>query len=460
MEAIAAQQRKHHVTFFRQSGWLMIANIAGGFMSLGVHFLSNSVDQSQYAAFGTLLMLASCLPAIPLQMLYAQQTASALALGKERELSWTIRLGLLFTTAFWVAVALPVFLYQVQIIARWSIPDAASLWIALATILVSLWNPVFGGVLQGRQDFLWLGNAAISMGAFRISIAALLVLGLKTGTMGMMIGALVGMSAAAGIAGWRTRDLWLLPARRFPARTLLRHAIPLILGFWAFQFMFTSDQMFAQAFFSEQPVAEQRETAGVATEQEPALSINPESAAPPKKSAGYYYAAGTLSRALLWLVLPLAAVMFPKLVHNRASAQKSNLLGLVVLGTAVLSIIGSACLYLASPIVVKIVYPDDYIRPVVALLPWYLGAMIPLAMANVLINDLLASDDFRIVPILVILVIAYGFTQPYMLNNVQRTPVMLLQVLGSFNVLLLSACGWAVLTKKTDPHKPTPIPAA
>jgi O-antigen/teichoic acid export membrane protein len=409
----APRVQKQHATFFRQSGWLMIANITGGFMSLGVHFLSNRVDQTQYAVFGTLLMLTSCLPAIPLQMLYAQQTASALALGRERELSWTIRLGVLLTTALWLLAAIPVFIYQHEIADRWQLPDVRVLWITLTTILLGLWNPIFGGALQGRQDFLWMGGSAISMGACRLLVAALLVLGLQSGATGMMIGALAGVAASTAIAIWRTRDLWMRPVQRFPGKALLRHAIPLVLGFWAFQFMFTSDQMFAQTFFAG------------------------------KDGAGHYYAAGTLSRALLWLVLPLAAVMFPKLVHSRASSQKSNLLGLVVLGTALLSIVGGACLYLVSPLVVKIVYPDDYITATVALLPWYLLAMVPLALANVLINDLLASDEFKIVPVLVILVVVYGFTLPYVMNHVQKAPVV-----GAFNLLLLGASGWAVFTKR------------
>ena len=52
-----------------------------------------------------------------------------------------------------------------------------------------------------------------------------------------------------------------------------------------------------------------------------------------------YVAAGTLSRGpFLWFVLPLAAsVMFPKAGGFKSSAkgQKSDLFGLVVIGTAV-----------------------------------------------------------------------------------------------------------------------------
>ncbi len=75
-------------------------------------------------------------------------------------------------------------------------------------------------------------------------------------------------------------------------------------------FMFTADTMFVKAYF-------------------------------PDDDAGFYIGAGTLSRALLWLVLPLAAVMFPKIVHSAARSEKSNLLGMVLLGTGVLAATGA-----------------------------------------------------------------------------------------------------------------------
>ena len=42
----------------------------------------------------------------------------------------------------------------------------------LAVVLMNLWMPVFSGVLQGRQDFFWLGWAAIVSGVGRIAVAA------------------------------------------------------------------------------------------------------------------------------------------------------------------------------------------------------------------------------------------------------------------------------------------------
>ena len=43
-----------------------------------------------------------------------------------------------------------------------------------------------------------------------------------------------------------------------------------------------------------------------------------------------------------------------------------------------------------------------------AMLPWYAGAMVPLALANVLVNDLLARSRFQMVPFLVLLAMFYG----------------------------------------------------
>src|SRR6266481_949942 len=89
---------KPHAAFFRQSGWLMMATIFAGFMSLGVHFLNKLIPPAEYSKFGVLLMVVSCLPTIPLQMVFAQQSAAALAENRERQLAGMIRLAWIWTS--------------------------------------------------------------------------------------------------------------------------------------------------------------------------------------------------------------------------------------------------------------------------------------------------------------------------------------------------------------------------
>ncbi len=413
-EAVSTVDHKPHAAFFRQSGWLMIAAIAGGLLTFGVHFLSKSksVNAEQYAAFITLLTLVmTCVPTLPLQMIYAQQTALATATGREKQLAGFIRMGWLLTFLLWAAGAMLVVIFQKQIVAGWHLPDATGLLVTLPLILVSLWLPMFGGVLQGRQDFFWMGWSQIIGGFGRVAGAAALVLLLALGSTGMMAGALLGVAVAAGINIWRSRDLWSGAAEKFDVRKISRQVVPLLLGFGACQFMFTSDTLFVKAHFNDDQMAP-------------------------------YGAVGTLSRALLWLVLPLAAVMFPKLVHASAKAEKTNLFSIVVLGTAILAAGGALGLWLVGPLLVKFMAKASFVPEAIKLIPWYAGAMIPLALANVMVNDLLARERYSVVPWMVLLAVGYGFTLPWMLNHFPGRIEVALQTLGAFNLLLFAICAF------------------
>ncbi len=419
-----AKAEKQHAAFFRQSGWLMIANITGGLLSFGVHLLNKKISPAEYSIFGTLLMVTACVPVLPLQMVFAQQSAMALATNRTRQLAGVVRLTWLCLFGLWAVAALAVLVFQAPIISRWQLPGATALWVTLLTVLVSLWWPMFTGLLQGKQDFFWMGCSLILGGVGRIVVAAVLVLGFAGGATAMMTGAMIGIGLMAGIACWRTRDLWALRSEKFNARESLGQIVPLMLGFGACQILFTSDTIFAKAFFSGD-------------------AMKP------------YVAAGTLSRALLWLVLPLAAVMFPKLVHGHAKAEKTNLFGIVVLGTGVLAGCGMLGLWLLGPWVVKLVYKSGDVSETMRLIPWYAGAMVPLALANVLVNDLLARARFRVVPAMVVLAVAYGFTLVHMLNRFPGRLEVVLQTLGAFNFLLLLICAWfAFRGPKSEAAKP------
>src|SRR4029078_4756894 len=108
-------------------------------------------------------------------------------------------------------------------------------------------------------------------------------------------------------------------------KEMLARIMPLFIAFGVCQFLFTTDTMFAKPYFDDDDMK-------------------------------HYVAAGTLSRALLWLVLPIAAVMFPKIVHSSAKGEKNNLFAIVIAGTAVLAAIGAVGLRVVGPIVVRIAF--------------------------------------------------------------------------------------------------------
>lgn len=385
----------------------MIANIAGGALMWALHFLARRLQAGEYGTFGALLTVVMVLPTMPLQMVLAQQTAKALATGRERELAGMIRLVWLGTFLLWLLAAGVVLFQQESLLKLLQINNPVGLWITLVTCLFAMWLPLFGGVLQGQQNFFWLGWAMMLNGVGRLTIAALAVLVLGGYATGMMSGVLLGFLVGSMIALWQCATLWRLPPAPFDWRPLLAQVGPLLLGFGAFQVLFTADTFFAKACFT-----------GDQTDA--------------------YFGAGTLSRALMWLVGPLAAVMFPRIVHSAAKAEKSDLLRVVLLGTLVLAVGGAVGLWTVGPFVVKLIYPPRYAAQAIALLPWYAWAMVPLALANVLLNDLLARGLFRVVPSLVVLALGY----PFALTQLHDSPVTVLKVLGGFNLLLLAVSAW------------------
>ena len=392
---------------------MMMSSIIAGFMSLGVHFLNKVIPQGEYSNFGVLVMVVACLPTMPLQMVFAQQTATAIAENRERQLAGMIRWTWLWTSVIWVVVVVLATIFQKQIVSGWQLSSAAPLYATIFAILVSLWLPLFAGVMQGRQDFFWYGWATIAGGVLRLAAGAVAVIVFHLGAAGMLWGATIGVGLASLIVIGRTRDFWMWgqPSEPFDSGALSKQIIPLILAFGVCQFLFTTDTMYAQVHFTAD-------------------------------SMKRYVAAGTLSRALLWLVLPISSVMFPKIVHASAKKEKNNLLAIVIAGTAVLAVIGAAGLCIVGPIVVRIVFKPEDVADTVALLPWYAGAMIPLALANVLVNDLMARGRFKAVPFMLVIGVAYAFTLPYMLRHYPGRMTVVLQTLGVFTTLLFIVCAW------------------
>jgi len=332
-------------------------------------------------------------------------------------LAGIIRTAWLWTGLFWLAGAVVVLLFQRQILVSWKMDSAAGLYLTLVVVLLSVWLPLFWGVLQGKQDFLWLGWSMMVNAFGRVTVAAVAVLALHAYSTGMFSGVLVGIVAAFGIAVWRTRSLWLSPSLPFDRQGLLQQVIPLMVGFLGFQILFTADTLFVKVYFSE-------------------------------ADAGFYVGAGTLSRALMWLVLPLAAVMFPRLVHSAVKSEKSNLTTLVMGGTAVLAIAGALGLSLLGPWIVRLVLKGTFVEVTSSLLPWYAFAMVPLAMANVLLNDLLARPASKLIPALSILGLAAGYMVA--LTRFHDSMRMVLQTMGVFNVLLLGLCAWFAWRGRTS----------
>ena len=417
--------------FFRQSAWMMFANVACGALMFAVHFFSKKIPEAEYAILGTLLALLNfvAIPMLPLQTLFAHQTAAAVTETQRRQLAATVRMVLFGSLGVWLIVAAGAWIWQENLMAMWKIQHPLALWAALLVPLCGLWQPVFLGVLQGRQNFLWLGWAFILNGLTRLGFVAVIVLSLNAiaaGSLhvpgfilnllhldqlgvyggGIMVAAALGALVALLIGAWQGRSALRGPGEPFDWRGWLKRLVPLSLGLGASQFLFSADPMFVQKYFD--------------------------------KDVNSYIAVGTMCRALVMFVGPITAVMFSKIVHSRARAEKTNLTGLTLLLTAALAGLGALCLAVLAPWILRFVFKESFLATGVPLMRWFAWVMLPLALGNVLLNHLLAHSAFRVVPRLVVIVAGYAVA----LTQFHDSFFTVLKVMAVSNGLFLAVTAW------------------
>lgn len=428
----------HRAKFFRQSGWMVSATLAGGICMFAVHIIYPKLGDKEYGLFTTLLAMLNLLtiPALGLQTMFAQQTASALTPADNARLCGTTRGVLGWAFALWGVFALAVGFFRRDIMSTLAIANPIALWLVVVFFLCLLWQPVWFGLLQGRQNFLWLGWALITNGAGRFVTVVILVFACGALATGAIAGALLGIAASVIMAAVQTRSDWNAAERLpFDWRNWLQQIIPLTFGLGAFQFIFSVDVLLVRSFYLE-------------------------------NQTGNYNAAGTIARGLVMFTAPLAQVMFPKIVHSKALGKKSNVLVYTLLSCAALSVLaaagctfvghvlrqsietpGYAPFFLPAAFLAKLQAHPEAVRALGHLIPWFVWCMLPLALGNMLLNNLIAHKEYRVVPYLVLLVIAYvtaviQFAELHPSGNDFAHFKRVIQILGLANLAFAGLCGW------------------
>jgi O-antigen/teichoic acid export membrane protein len=373
-----------------------------------VHKVAKEMPKAEYGVFMTLLQVLNMMtiPAMGLQLVFVQQTVAALARGETRQLTGTVRGVLKVAFILWVVIAGVALIFQGQIAAAYKIQNPAAIWATVAMALVAAVNPVVMGLLQGKMNFLWLGIAAMLNGAGRLIGIAIIVLILGGYAAGAMGGAVIGMSLAVAVAAWHTRDIWAGPSEPIQWRPWLGRVVPLTLGFGTSTVMLSWDMIVVQRFF-------------------------------PQDLTGFYAAAGMIGRALVFLTAPLTAVMFPKVAHSAARDEKSDVLGQALGATALLGGVAALGCTIVPWLPLWIIY-DKSFQSVAPLVPWFAWCMLPLTLANVLLNNLLAHRRFEAVPWLIVVALGYAVTLWFWHDSFLRV----VQLLGAFAVLFFGVCAF------------------
>lgn len=370
------------------------------------------MSTEQYGLFGVFLqslLPQLAIPALGIQAAFVQLSASAITPDRESELAAAVRRVALVLIALWGVAAVFVTAFSTRLLEIYKLGSVSALVILMATVLASLLLPVFNGIIQGRQDFLWFGWVTMLGGFGRFAGVGVMV-GLFGGTaLNAMLGALFGQLLSLGVAVWRSQSAWRRSASAFDLGVFVRRVTPLTLALGALVVLQTADIAAAgEALTGEQ--------------------------------SGIYVAAGSVARSVLYLAAPMVWVMFPRIVREAATSQSSSVLAqacgvsLFVCGGAALG----ATLFPELPF--RIIQGGRYLAAA-QLLPSIAWCFLPLMLTTVLLNNLLARSCFKVVWPLLVVATGYWLA----LRRFNDSPQEIIATLGvaaTLSLVLVGAITW------------------
>ena len=412
-DATPSSGKESKISFFRQSGWMMISTFLMGVCMWAVHPLSNHMSSEEYETANTMLRLLMVMgiPAGALQMVFAKYSSAAITEQEKRQLATKFRAVIKFGTLLWAAFFCYVGFAQDWIVTTWQLTGPAPLWGTCAAGLTWFWWAIMIGVIQGRQNFLWYGFAAIFNGVGRVAIAVTLVIVLGWGGTGIVFGAWFGLAISAATAAWHARDLFPLEDAKPDWSKWMIDMVPLAMFGAIMTILMTSDIGFVQARF-------------------PSGEIAP------------YNVASVLALAMVNFTVPIAGVMYPKIVRSVRLDEKSNALPLTVMTTAIVAACGAIALTIMAPIAIRYGFSARF-EAIAPLVPWFAWCMFPLTMTNVLIAHLLATTRYRAIAVLLLISLGYLFTLwktvPTPAPGTDLMPLFkkVVQTIGIFNLAIL-----------------------
>ncbi len=360
---------------------LMVASLIAN----GVNFSQNIVmmnvmgergDYPQYAALLSMIGIAG-LPVTALMQLVAHRTALYLkegAPGKIRPLFARVLRDTVLVSVVFVLIAG----FNAGWLAEQVNVGESSLVILTALIIgLSALMPVMGGGLQGIQAFYWMSFVGIVWAVSRLAIGAGLVLP-GGGVSGALVGQLIAVLVHLVVCGWALRPY--LAKRKEGARG---HEGPLY-GYFAksgiilgcFSGIFMLDSIVFNKYFD----GDVKET---------------------------YSRIGVLARSVVYLTMPIAWALFPKVVSKGGSDDESGrALGFGLAMVAVISIVTAFGCWILSPFVANTIIGSDAPETVMQLRAFIL-AMSPLSLVYIVVTFEIAQHRFAVMFPVVIGFIAY-----------------------------------------------------
>ena len=365
----------------RHGTLMVVGTFAGAVCNAGFHMVSGRLlPESAYGALVAMLgiVLAFSQPALALQNTLAHRIALLRQSGQTASVPAYFRRWLPWPVLLLVPL-LPIlaWLLRAPLSAFWHI-DSRLIVLTAAILPLSLGMSLFSGLWQGMQSFLWLAFAPQAWGVVRLTLgAALMLLGFRTATSalaaqfaGVLLVLLLGLLSLLRLppSPKNARVLQApVPGRTSSARYLLFSCLSLV----GYGLLMNFDTALAKHLYP----------------------------ADTSTTAGLFAKAATIARTAVFLPVPIAAALFPKVATDGTlPPDTARLLRRALLYAGLLVAAAAAACLLLPQLPWLILYgpcpPDD--APLAHSLVRALTlAMSPLALVYLLLNFEMAQNRFR-----------------------------------------------------------------
>ena len=356
----------------RHGSILMAGTLVGAACNAGFHMVvGRTLPNAEYGSLVAMLgvILAATTPMLALQNTLAHFTSERMAAGRRDEVRGLLLHWVRLFLALGLAIAGGAIAFRAPLAAFWGGVSPGLVVATFAVLAASLWMSLFYGLLQGMQSFLWLAWAPQAWGAVRLFLAWGLTAAVSATALAAIGAQGVGVLAVLvlclrAVAGMR------LPRGGGAARPpgTYRYLGSALVCLAGYAMLMNLDAALAKHYFDAE-------------------------------AAGLFAKAATIARTAVFLPVPVATVLFPKVTTSGELTDGSwRLLGRAMAFAGLLIAAASGVCLLWPQLPWFILYgaaPAADAATAAALTRAMVLAMSPLAVAYLLLNFEMAQRRFR-----------------------------------------------------------------
>lgn len=349
-------------------GLAQVANLAG----IAFHMvMGRQLTVDEYGILGTLLnmflVLASPLDALRNAM--AHFAARAEQEGRRPDVRALFRAWLFRLLMVGVPAGLLLFVAAPWVAAFFHFASPLPVWVAGALLPVMLVAPVVAGILQGLQAFVWMAVSTQLWMVMRLVLGSVLVWLVSATALSAFVSHALAQALGLVIALAGLLHLLRGVDRSGQAPTgVVSYFFQSMLLLAGYGVLMNSDVMLVRHFHPD--------------------------------AAGSFAQAATIGRSVIFLPMPIALALFPKVISSGTSTSESRrTLGRALAMTLVLIGSAVAVVWLVPWLPLRVLYGiKDPDLESVQLVRWVCLAMSPLGLTYVLLHFEMAQHRFAAVP--------------------------------------------------------------